>query len=204
MILFGQYDSPFVRRVAVSLHHYEVPFERRVLSVFADFDAMLRTNPLGKVPALQLDDGELLFDSQIILDYLDGSFGHDRPLVPASGAERRLVLRRMIVALGLAEKAVALRMELHQRSSGKVDPAWVERLQVQIGSALHWLETQFSDPTVAAEALRQDVVTTAVTYTYLLRKHGTFMATQELPGLAALNSACEALLVFRAAPFLEG
>ena len=60
MILVGQYDSPFVRRVAVTMNFYRMPFERQVLSVFSDFDAMLLINPLGKVPVLQLDNGERL------------------------------------------------------------------------------------------------------------------------------------------------
>ena len=70
MILVGQYDSPFVRRVAVTLHHYGMPFERQVLSVFADAAAVRAVNPLGQVPALRLDDGETLFDSAAILDWL--------------------------------------------------------------------------------------------------------------------------------------
>ena len=71
MILVGQYDSPFVRRVAITMNFYGLSFERRVLSVFTDFDEMLKVNPLGKVPVLELDNGELLFDSRLIIDYLD-------------------------------------------------------------------------------------------------------------------------------------
>ena len=51
-VLVGQYDSPFVRRVAVVMHYYGLAFGRRVLSTFADFDAMLELGPLGKVPIL--------------------------------------------------------------------------------------------------------------------------------------------------------
>lgn len=58
MILVGQYDSPFVRRVAVTLNLYGLPFGRWSFSVFKDFDAVLALNPLGKVPVLTLDDGE--------------------------------------------------------------------------------------------------------------------------------------------------
>ena len=60
MILIGQYDSPFVRRVAISLHHFGLAFDREVMSVFGDFDELTRQNPLGRVPALRLDDGEVL------------------------------------------------------------------------------------------------------------------------------------------------
>ena len=61
--LVGQYDSPFVRRVAVSLTVLELPFERQPLSVFADAGALRALNPLGRVPALLIEDGECLIDS---------------------------------------------------------------------------------------------------------------------------------------------
>ena len=79
MILVGQFDSPFVRRVAIALHHYGYPFERRVLSVFKDFDAMLAINPLGKVPTLITDEGEygLLDIRRITLDVV--SPGESQP-----------------------------------------------------------------------------------------------------------------------------
>jgi glutathione S-transferase len=71
MILVGQIDSPFLRRVAVTMNFYGIPFERLLLSAFTDQKALRAINPLGKVPALVLDDDEVLFDSQMILDYLD-------------------------------------------------------------------------------------------------------------------------------------
>ena len=82
MILIGNYDSPFVRRVGVALHYYEISFERKVISVFKDFDEMLKTNPLGKVPALEIDEGEILIDSRIILDYLESIADEDKRLLP--------------------------------------------------------------------------------------------------------------------------
>ena len=89
MILVGQYDSPFVRRVAVTMNVYAMAFERQVLSVFSHFDAMLAINPLGKVPVLQLDDGERLYDSRAILDCLDGLVPADRRMVPVDEPDRR-------------------------------------------------------------------------------------------------------------------
>lgn len=84
VILIGRYDPPVVRRVAVTLNFYGIPCERQVLSVFGDFDAMPDVNPLGKVPALKLDNVETLFDSQIVLDFLD-----ELVLTPARRPERR-------------------------------------------------------------------------------------------------------------------
>src|SRR4051794_10587087 len=68
MILVGQYDSPYVRRVAVSLRVLGFAYEHDTRSVFADFDAMRRINPLGRIPSLVLPDGRALIDSAAILD----------------------------------------------------------------------------------------------------------------------------------------
>ncbi len=91
VILIGQYDSPFVRRVAIALRLYGMPFEHRPWSVFGDADALAAYNPLKRVPTLVLDDGDVLIDSAIILDWLDEVAGPERALFPAvasSGAAR--------------------------------------------------------------------------------------------------------------------
>ena len=62
MILVGQYDSPFVRRVAISLAVLDYTYQRDTRSVFADFDTMRQVNPLGRIPSLMLDGGEMLID----------------------------------------------------------------------------------------------------------------------------------------------
>ena len=89
MILVGQYDSPFVRRVGVTLHLYEIPFTRNAISVFTDAGEMAQINPLVRIPSLVLDSGETLIDSAAILDTLDEMVGPSRALTPASGAVRR-------------------------------------------------------------------------------------------------------------------
>jgi glutathione S-transferase len=78
MILVGQYDSPFVRRVAISLRLLDIAHERDTRSVFGDFDAMRTVNPLGRIPSLVLDDGETLIESAAILDHLDSLVGPRR------------------------------------------------------------------------------------------------------------------------------
>ena len=146
MILVGQFDSPFVRRVAIAMHHYGLPFERRVLSVFRDFDEMLSVNPLGKVPSLILDDGETLFESRAIIDYLEGIAAPDRRLAPADEPDRRRVLRIEAMGIGLAEKVYERGIEYARRSPGTSDPKWRARLERQIGSAVSWLEAQAPSP----------------------------------------------------------
>src|SRR3954467_7972381 len=78
MILIGQYDSPFVRRVAIALRLYNLPFEHRPWSTFSEADKIAPYNPAFRVPTLVLDNGEALLDSMVILDYLDELVGADK------------------------------------------------------------------------------------------------------------------------------
>src|SRR5258705_13321910 len=107
MILVGQYDSPFVRRVAVSLRLLGFAYEHDTRSVFGDFESMRRTNPLGRIPSLVLEDGEVLIDSVAILDWLDEAVGPGRALLPAAGAARRRALPLLAPASGALAKARA-------------------------------------------------------------------------------------------------
>lgn len=82
MILIGQYDSPFVRRVGIALTLYDLPFEHRPWSVFGDAEKLRAINPLMRVPVLVLPDGPALTDSHMILDYLDNLV--KQPLFPSA------------------------------------------------------------------------------------------------------------------------
>ena len=104
MILVGQYDSPFVRRVAVSLRVLGFAYGHDTRSVFGDFDSMRETNPLGRIPSLVLDDGQVLIDSAAILDWLDQKVGPSRALLPPSGAARQRALRLVAFATGVVDK----------------------------------------------------------------------------------------------------
>lgn len=201
MILIGQYDSPFVRRVAVTLHCYDLPFERRVLSVFTDFDAMLTINPLGKVPVLQLDDGERLFDSRAILDYLDSLVAPDRRLVPSGEPVRRVVLRIDAVATGLAEKLYERGYEFARRDPAKRDAAIVARVERQIDSALSWLEKLSPSPWLVGNRMSRADLTTAIAFTYMIEKHRSFLDRRPSPVLDAHCRHCEALSSFARAAY---
>jgi glutathione S-transferase len=140
MILIGMFDSPFVRRVAVSLKRLGFEFEHANWSVGRDFEMIREYNPLGRVPTLVLDDGESLVESAAILDYLDEQAGSARALLPVSGAERREALQLMAIATGAADKAVAQVYERAFRPVEKRHEPWVARCRAQVDSALGLLE----------------------------------------------------------------
>jgi len=139
MILIGQYDSPFVRRVGIALLLYGLPFEHRPWSTFADADKIRPYNPLTRVPTLVLDDGDVLLESAGIIDYLDGRVGPERAMFPAQEPERHRALRIAALATGIADKAVSLFYE--KRLHDKASDVWLERCRQQIGGALAVLET---------------------------------------------------------------
>ncbi|HEX9294282.1 MAG TPA: glutathione S-transferase N-terminal domain-containing protein [Polyangiaceae bacterium] len=79
MILIGQYDSPFVRRVAIAIRFYGMQYEHRPWSVFADADKIVQFNPLRRVPTLVLDWGEVLVESSAIIDTIGEWIGPNAP-----------------------------------------------------------------------------------------------------------------------------
>ena len=200
MILIGHYDSPFVRRVAIALAIYDLPFEHRAWSVFGDAEKIAVFNPLKRVPTLVLDDGEALIESAAILDALDEMAGPARALIPAGGSARRAVLKACGLGAGLADKAVSLVYErvLHERAT----PAWIDRCQGQIGGVLDALEAQrmtASGPWWFGEALTHADIMAACALRFLAEAHPDAFDLAAWPALQAHAAACEALPVFQGA-----
>ncbi|MGH7154549.1 MAG: glutathione S-transferase family protein [Acetobacteraceae bacterium] len=193
MILVGQYDSPFVRRVAVSLRVLGFGYEHDTRSVFADFDAMRRVNPVGRIPSLVLDDGETLIDSAAILDWLDQVVGPDRALVPARGAARRGVLRRVALAVGAIEKAGAAAYERLIRPVAYRWPEWIERCRTQAVGAIAALDAEVWP---AEGPIDQARITTACMIRYVRMADPELIPPGRHPALDALSARCEARTEF--------
>jgi len=201
MILLGQYDSPFVRRVAITLRYYGLPFEHRPWSVWGDADKIARYNPLRRVPTLLLDDGGALVETFAILDHVDelASFTGARALVPRSGTARRDILRIAALAGGVADKAVTLlysALELMQPS-----PTWSERCRTQIVESLAFLETERAARTSAywfGETLSHADIALACSYRFTLEAHPGLIERERFPNLTAQAERCEALPEFQA------
>jgi glutathione S-transferase len=125
------------------MHYYGVTFGRRV-STFADFETMLELGPLGKVPILVMADGERLWDSRAILDFLHGRASPGQSLLPLEEPRRRQVLRVEAAAVGLAEKAYERGLEFAGRAPGTQDPTWIARWSDRL--LLHWRGLSCSVP----------------------------------------------------------
>lgn len=196
MILIGQYDSPFVRRVAIALHLYGMAFTHRPWSVFGDTAKIAAYNPLKRVPTLVLDDGVALLESAAILDWLDDQAG-DAALIDRTGPARRNVLRVCALSMGVADKAVSLVYErvVHDRGS----PAWIERCRSQIGGVLDLLEADRTarTPWWFGEAMGHADIAAACMLRFLSEAHPDVFDADRWPALAAHSAACEALPVFQ-------
>jgi glutathione S-transferase len=140
VLLIGVNRSPFTRRVAITLHVYGVSFEQRELSGFANRDDVRRSNPLGRIPALVLDDGETLLDSGAIIDHLDEVYGRERALTPPAGADRRAVLKIAAMMMGACEKFLHAAYERNQRPADKRHQPWIDDCIAQATHALTAVE----------------------------------------------------------------
>jgi glutathione S-transferase len=195
MILVGQYDSPYVRRVAVSLRTLGFGYDHDTRSVFADFDAMREVNPLGRIPSLVLDDGEVLIDSTAILDWLDQSVGPERALLPPAGPERRCALRLIALATGAIDKVGAAAYERLIRPAALRWPEWARRCRTQGEGAIAALA---AEPWPERGRLDQAEITTACMIRYVKMANPELVSVGRHPTLDALSERCEALPAFQA------
>jgi glutathione S-transferase len=197
MILIGQYDSPFVRRVAIALRLYGLPFEHRPWSTFGEGDRIAAFNPLRRVPTLVLDGGEALIESTAILDYLDELVGPERAMIAARGPARRHALKICALAAGLGDKAVSLLYErMLRKEPSKI---WVDRCEAQVGGVLEVLERQRDDvitPYWFGMRIGHADIAVACVLRFAREAHPALFPAARYPALAAHAEVCEALPAF--------
>ncbi len=199
MILIGQFDSPFVRRVGIALTLYELQFEHRPWSVFVDAGKIMAYNPLSRVPALLLDDGDVLIESHCVLDYLDSLVPAGRAMFPETEPTRHRALKVAALATGLADKAVSLFYEkrLHQQ----VSDIWVNRCRMQLSGGLAALEADRAKRSTDywfGDDIGHADIAVATALHFLTEAHPDQGGMAGYPALAAHCARLEALPVFRA------
>ena len=201
MLLIGMYDSPYVRRVAVSLKLCGIAFEHGNWSVGADFERIRQYNPLVRVPTLVLDDGEVLLESSALLDYLDELVGPQRALLPRVGRDRRTALKLMAIAVGAADKAREQVYERAFRPADKRHEPWLARCRTQMHGGLTELERHASERGAGrwliGEQLTQADITTVCAFTFLTEALALSSQAAPYPALRALAGRCEALPEFQ-------
>lgn len=198
MILIGQYDSPFVRRVGIALRLYGIAFEHKPWSTFGDADKIRVHHPLTRVPTLVLDDGTALADSHILLDYLDSLVPVGKRLFPVAEPARHRALRIATLATSLGDKVVSLFYEkrLHKETSD----IWIARCQGQIAGALAVLEAEcagLSTPYWFGDTFGHADIAVACMVRFVSEAHPGLVDWARHPALSAHAARLESLPVFQ-------
>jgi len=199
MQLIGMLDSPYVRRVAVSLKVLGLPFELDQVSVFRQFDKFQSINPVVKAPSFITDDGVVLMDSNLILEHI----AHLAPksLMPADRAAHEIALRRIGLALAACEKTVSIIYERNQRPGEKQHQPWLDRVTGQLLTAYRVLEQEVPQDWFTGEELLQPQITTAVAWRFTQHYVPELVAAGDFPKLSVLSARAEKLAPFRETDF---
>ena len=199
MRLIGRHASPYVRRVAVTLHHYGLDYAHEPVMPFGPGkSAVAAHNPLARVPVLVLDDGEPLIDSAAILDHLDQCAGQAQSLTPAAGPARRDVLNTLAICAGTMEKLVAVLYERHFRPRETWHRPWIEACEDQVRDGFAWLEARLESDWLCDARMTQANLTLAVFWAFGRAKRPGFFARLDCPRIAALTDRLEATASFHA------
>jgi len=204
--LIGMLDSPYVRRVAVSLQLLGLPFEHRSISVFSTFEQFRRINPVVKAPSLVCDDGTVLMDSTLILEYAENLAAPRKSLMPAGISERQQALRVIGLALAACEKSVQIIYERNLRPAEKLHQPWISRVTGQLLAAYNALESEVlrKPLAIADEPIDQAGITAAVAWHFTQMTLPEVVPELDFPALQRFSAKAEQLPEFAAAPHGSG
>jgi glutathione S-transferase len=202
MILIGMLDSPYVRRVAITLKLMGLAFEHRSVSVFRTYDEFRKINPVVKAPSFVCNDGTVLMDSTLIIDYLENCVAPGKKLMPEGGHDRREALRLIGLAMAACEKMVQIVYEHNQRPKDKVHAPWLERVTQQAHEALGLLEKSAADAKPWLQGARLNAADVAVACAWRFSRIYTaeIFPESRYPALVAYSARAEALPEFASTP----
>ena len=202
MKLIGMLDSPFVRRVAITMKLLKLPFEHQSVSVMREFETFRTFNPLVKAPTLILDDGTILMESSLILELLEKMAGPEIGLMPSD--MNAYVRAQRIIGLSLiaSEKTVQKVYEHNMRASENLDPKWLSRVEGQLAEAFQALDTELNSLTEwsCGDTLSQADITAAIAWRFTGFVFPDLVDALAFPAIAALSDRAEALPEFRETP----
>ncbi|HLX82215.1 MAG TPA: glutathione S-transferase [Burkholderiales bacterium] len=196
MQLIGMLDSPYVRRVAISLRCLGIPFEHKSVSVFSTFEQFQKINPVVKAPTLVCDDGEVLMDSTLILEYAE-ALAAPKTLMPSEVADLQHALRIIGLALAACEKTVQTVYERNLRPPEKHHEPWLARVRGQMLAAYGALETEMRRKPLAID---QAGITAAVAWQFTQGILPGAVTVSDYPALQEFSTKAERLAEFIAFP----
>ena len=195
-------DSPYVRRVAISMRLMGLPYEHELVSVFRHMPRFREINPVIKAPSFICDDGTVLMDSILILDYLEHCVAGGNGLMPTGGEPRKRALRLIGIAAAANEKNVAMVYEKDQRPADKRHQPWLDRAVEQVHAAMGMLEeaVRGAKPWLGGERLNAADVAVAVAWRFCQYYNAKEIPASRYPALVAYSARAEALPEFAAVP----
>ncbi|RAU44292.1 MULTISPECIES: glutathione S-transferase N-terminal domain-containing protein [unclassified Pseudomonas] len=203
MKLVGMLDSPYVRRVAISLKRMGIAFEHESVSVFRGMERFREINPVIKAPTFVTDEGHVLMESSLILDYVECLQGPGKGLMPSSLPERTRTLRLTGLALVAYEKAVQIYYERNLRPAQIQHAPWVERVSEQLKTACATLERELAEHPLSAEAdIGQDGISIAVGWSFIQLVVPDQASALDYPLLADFAAQAERLDIFTSLPMV--
>lgn len=201
MRLIGMLDSPYVRRVAISFEFLGVPFEHAAVSVFSTFEQFRGINPVVKAPTLVCDDGEVLMDSSLILQFVEATAARGRSLWSPDPVELQHEFRAVSLALAACEKSVQIVYERNLRPKQAQYEPWMTRVTGQLLAAYAGLEREVQRrPAAFAGSPGQASISAAVAWQFTQSMLAPIVAASKHPGLAGLSARLEQRPEFRKFP----
>jgi glutathione S-transferase len=192
MRLIGMLDSPYVRRVAISLEFLGLPFEHESVSVFSTFEKFQSINPVVKAPTLVCDDGEVLMDSSLILQFIEASHAAAGSLWSRDPEKLQHEFRAASLALAACDKAVQIVYERNLRPATAQFEPWMERVRGQMLAAFAGLEHELQTrPGLFQEPRSQTSITAAVVWQFTRSMLAALVPAAQYPGLSALSERME-------------
>ena len=185
MKLIGSLTSPYVRKTRIVLAEKKIDYDFVLDSPWVEGSAVAKYNPLGKIPVLVLDDESTLFDSRVIVEYLDNMTPNNK-LIPASGRERITVKRWEALADGIADAAAAAFLEA-KRPQNLQDPSWIARQRGKISLGLEELSEEIGEaPWCFGNALSLADIAVGAALGYLVFRFADIDWQKQHPNLAKL------------------
>lgn len=198
MRLMGGFASPYVRRVAISLELLGVEFEHEPVSVFADFERFRRVNPVVKAPSLVCDDGTVLMDSSLILQFVEPTLAGGASLWSGDPVRMQQEVRVVGLALAGCEKSIQVVYETNLRPESARYQPWLDRVRGQMSAAFAELEREAGRrPELFSTPGSQAVICAAVAWRFNQLMPADSVVAAEHPDLVALSERMEATPAFQ-------
>ena len=205
MQLVGMLGSPYVRRAAISLRYLDIPFEQTELSVFRSIDAFSKVNPLLKAPTLVCDDGEVLMDSTLIIEYAERLAEESKTLMPEAISDYQSAIRLIGLGLNACDKSVQVEYE-RKRPNDKQYQPWRDRITSQLTAAYDLLEpyAEKASAWLVGEAFSQADLTVCVAWQFTQFIVPDAIDINDYPAISSLSQRAESRPEFMAVPIEPG